>query len=213
MTTIAGIDPSLTRTGVAVITTDPHTDHPITVTSFTSTPRPTPTISDRLDRLDRISGLVVAVIGRACDADLAVIEGPAYGSRTGNQHDRSGLWWDIVRALTDEYGVPVIEVPPMIRAMYATGKGNAGKDEVLAATVRRYPDVEITNNDEADALVLALIGWHQRTGSPWADLPATHTRAMAKVHSWLARRSPRPPPTMCVRSGRTTATCDGEDVR
>jgi Holliday junction resolvasome RuvABC endonuclease subunit len=41
---------------------------------------------------------------------------------------------------------------------YATGKGNAQKDHVLAAAIRLWPDVAITGNDTADALILAAIG-------------------------------------------------------
>ena len=38
----------------------------------------------------------------------------------------------------------------------ATGAGGglkAGKDQVLAAVIRRYPDVPVDGNDQADALV------------------------------------------------------------
>ena len=47
---------------------------------------------------------------------------------------------------------------PTARAKYGTGKGNAAKDAVLAAVIRRYPAVDVTGNDEADALILAAMG-------------------------------------------------------
>ena len=69
--------------------------------------------------------------------------------------------------------------PPTSRATYATGKDNAGKDAVLAAVVRRYPDVDVTGNDEADALVMAAMG-ARLLGHPLEDsLPQSHLRALA----------------------------------
>lgn len=48
-------------------------------------------------------------------------------------------------------------IAPMQRAKYATGKGNAGKDEVLAAAIRKF-GYQGSSNDEADALVIAYLG-------------------------------------------------------
>ena len=72
-------------------------------------------------------------------------------------------------------------VPPSCRAKYATGKGNAGKDEVLLAASRRYPHAPIVGNDDADAVVLAAIG-ARLLGEPVEDsLPKTHLDALAKL--------------------------------
>lgn len=113
------------------------------------------------------------------EADLVVVEQPAFSRSTGSMHDRSGLWWLAVAKLRS-LDRPVVEVTPTARAKYATGKGNAGKDAVLAAVVRRYPDVEVTGNDEADALVLAAMGarW---AGHPIDDPPKTHLAALEAV--------------------------------
>ncbi|WP_344250995.1 hypothetical protein, partial [Isoptericola hypogeus] len=90
-----------------------------------------------------------------------------------------GLWWLMVhRLLRNDY--PVAVVAPPARAKYATGAGNAAKDKVLAAVVRRYPNVEVTGNDEADALVLAAMG-ARRLGHAIDDLPKNHLVAMEKV--------------------------------
>jgi len=67
--------------------------------------------------------------------------------------------------------------PPKVRAIYATGKA-LDKDQVLAAVVRRYPNVPIGNNNEADALILAAMG-ARKLGHPYEpSLPQTHLRAM-----------------------------------
>lgn len=105
---------------------------------------------------------------------LVVIEGPAFSrGAMGGQHARAGLWW----LVADRIDV----VPPNVRAMYATGKGNAGKDAVLAAAIKRYPAWEITGNDIADAAILAAIG-ARMLGHPVEDsLPKSHLRALDKL--------------------------------
>src|SRR5690606_34094716 len=89
--------------------------------------------------------------------DLIVMEAPAFSKNNGMAHERAGLWWKIYEAVTG-YSVHVLVVKPNLRAKYATGRGNAGKDEVMLAASRRYPDAEITNNNEADAVALAAMG-------------------------------------------------------
>lgn len=170
---ILGIDPSLTGTGLAFI------DHAGRVTDLlTITTKATGSgVKERLARFDS----VMSEFGSILDfAESVVIESPAYSSRSGHQHDRSGLWWAIAGAVIQS-DLPLIEVTPTARACYATGKGNAAKDQVLANVVRRYPDADVQDNNQADALVLAAMGWHMTTGSPLVDLPQTHTRALAKV--------------------------------
>lgn len=178
---IVGLDLSLTATGVAVLdpigvreTCEQHT--------LTSKGRKDADLEDRCQRLALIDERIHEL---AIPADLVVVEGPSFGqARQGGQHDRAGLWWQVVaRCLND--GVMVVEVPPSLVKKYATGKGNAGKDEVLAAVVRRYSDCPTANNNEADALVLAAMG-ARHLGHPIEEsLPAVHLAAMDKVQ-WPA---------------------------
>lgn len=184
---VIGIDLSLTSTGLAVVNHSDVFGTTAAVARVTSdapkTPRNTrtgkpeaPTLQQRHDRLQRLTGEVREY---CTAADLIVIEQPAFSRSTGSMHDRSGLWWLVVAKL-HALDVAVIEVTPTARAKYATGKGNAGKDAVLAAVVRRYADVEVTGNDEADALVLAAMGARQ-LGHPIDDLPRTHLAALEAV--------------------------------
>lgn len=168
-----GIDPSMTATGVAIINTGP----PLVVETHTVTSKgaATATLAHRWGRLATLAHEVRAL---AAGADLVVIEAPAYDSRTGQQHDRSGLWWAIVSQLI---GVTdVVEVTTGGLKKYATGTGNAAKDTVLLAVARRYPEVAITDNNQSDALILAAMGarW---AGHPIDDLPASHLTPMAHV--------------------------------
>lgn len=139
------------------------------------------TLDQRGRRLSRLADEIVDST-TAESPDLVLVEGPSFGqARQGGQHDRAGLWWLVVEALiTGGYGLHVVEVPPATLKMYATGKGNASKDEVLAQVVRRYPDVDVFENNTADALVLAAMGL-RHSGHTIDVLPQQHLRAMAKL--------------------------------
>lgn len=179
---IVGLDLSLTTTGLAAVCDDDTIPRWYAVVDRIQTKPDGDELADRMRRLDEI---VDGVHGWVHDAaDLVVVEGLAYASKSPHATERAGLWWLVVSRLLHN-GYPVAIVSPTARAKYATGRGNAPKDAVLAAAIRRYPDVEITGNDEADALVLAAMG-ARALGHPVDDLPATHLDAMAKV-AWPDR--------------------------
>lgn len=177
MTRVVGVDLSLTSTGLA--DADGCTDRMRT--------KPDKGADALLDNLNRIANITRAVMDFAAfgedeqQAALVVVEGPAFSrGAMGGQHVRAGLWWTVAAGLTART-MRVLVVPPSTRAMYATGRGNAGKDEVLAAAIKRYPHHDITGNDVADAVILAAIG-ARLLGHPIEDsLPKANERAMAKV--------------------------------
>lgn len=88
-----------------------------------------------------------------------VIESPAFAAKSSSLDRMFGGWWLFVDELMNGLSLdtPLLVTPSQVKK-FATGKGNAGKDEVMLATARRYPDVAIANNNEADALTLAAIG-------------------------------------------------------
>ena len=53
-------------------------------------------------------------------------------------------------------------------------------DAEFIAAARRFPDVEVTNNNEADALVLAAMG-ARHLGRPIDDMPKSHLTALDAV--------------------------------
>lgn len=175
MTTIVGVDPSLTSLGLAV--TDGMTIKTARVRTRGST---ADSLRQRGMRQDKIVASVMEFVDKH-DAGLVVIEGPSYGSKFGHPHDRSGLWWAIVKTLLANPGCHVVEVPPVNRIKYATGKGRADKDVVLAAAIRRYPQADITGNDVADAVILAAMGARYLGAVVEESLPQTHLEAMVKV--------------------------------
>lgn len=147
--TITGLDPSLT--GTATWTLPNHHHH----TTKTRGKR-TDTRQETHTRILRIRDQTISrIIGQK--PDLVVIEGPAYGSRTGNPFDRDGLWWLLYHALAHK-GIPVIEVPPTTRAKFATDKGNADKAEVGKHTEWLWGHTLPADDNQIDALVLATIG-------------------------------------------------------
>lgn len=158
-TRVVGIDPSLTSTGVALVTKDgAH------VRRIQSSGKRNDTIADRAQRIGRITGDLAptTLFHPANDwldrCTLAVIEKPA--PSRGSQASKIDLYWLWGRvvevAIRQCAGVAL--VPPSTRAKWATGKGNADKGAVAAAITRLRPDVELSCSDEADALCLALMG-------------------------------------------------------
>jgi crossover junction endodeoxyribonuclease RuvC len=158
---IVGLDLSLTSTGVA---------------GRGWADRIRPGSRDGIERLHWIRGRMLEfTIG----AELVVIEGPSYGSKGGYQHERGGLWWLAAWTLACHDTPYAVATPGQLKK-YATGRGGADKDEVLAAAVRRFPDVNITKNDEADAYWLCAMG-HDLLGDPLADMPKVNREALVKV--------------------------------
>ena len=76
-----------------------------------------------------------------------------------------------------------------------TGNGSAGNDEMVAATVRRFPDLDIVNNNDAEALGLARV--IARLGGEPVDgkMPVANLTTIDKVRwgdrpaDYLARHS------------------------
>lgn len=123
------------------------------------------------------------ICGRGQHADLVVVEDLALSRTTGQHLTRAGLWHIIMEEI-DNSSVPYAIVSPTSLKKYVTGRGNAGKDEVLAAAIRRWPDAPINGNDEADAYGLQAMGLDQ-LGYPPAAMPMVHREALAKVQ-WPA---------------------------
>lgn len=170
---VAGVDTSLTNTGVAFCGVDGTFVH-----NVKSKGSATASWDERHDRLVKLSIQIGELVPFG---SLVVIEGPAYSRAVGTgHHDRAGLWWLVYDYLRSEGGCVMLVLTPQARMTYATGKGNSGKDVVLAAVVKRYPDINVIDNNVADAVVLMAMG-RRLDGHPIDQLPQTHLRALAKV--------------------------------
>lgn len=169
---VIGIDLSLTGTGIAILGFAGH--H---VELIKSKGKPDDDLGMRGERLRIIRNKIIDLIP---DDALVVIEQPAYSQTGGSHHDRSGLWWQIVDWVQDA-GFQTVEVAPTSVKKYATGKGNASKDQVLAAIVKRYAHIDVTDNNIADAVVLAAMGMRWLGHEIDGGLPLVNLSSMAAV--------------------------------
>lgn len=179
---IAGIDPSLTRTGIAIIdsATKSTTCHSIETKALPKLPKGQR--HSLIERRDRLQCILESVFSLAGDAALIVIESPALSRSNAGTFERYGLWWLIADTFLQpglrQPGTPIALVSPTTRCRWATGKGNATKDAVMLAVDRVWPGVA-SNNDEADALAFATMG-AQWLGWPVPTL-ARHLEALPAV--------------------------------
>jgi Holliday junction resolvasome RuvABC endonuclease subunit len=133
---------------------------------------------------ERLNYLLAQITERITGCDVAAIEGPSYGSVGGQSHERAGLWWLVAHELWDQ-DVPYVVIAPSQVKKYACGAGSgikSGKDRVLAAVIRRYPQL-VEGNDEADALVLAKMA-ADHYGQVTEAVPQVNRTALASVKNW-----------------------------
>ena len=162
---VIGLDLSLSSTGVA--------SSAGWVNCILTKPDQFPTKFDRLRHIRNEALLHVR------GAHLVVVEQLAIGSQTGQHLTRAGMWHLVMEAI-DAADIPWASVTTQQLKKYATGKGNASKDATLLAVARRFPDWDITGNDEADALTLAAMG-SDHLGRPLTDMPKVNREALDKV--------------------------------
>jgi crossover junction endodeoxyribonuclease RuvC len=150
-----GLDLSLSATGVAVA-------HPGEV-PYSITIKSDPVENARYPathaRLVDITARILAFVEQhTTEGDRIVfnIEEPAI-SATGKKmvHIRDGLWW-MVYHFAAKRGVIVTTQIQHLK-QYATNNGGASKEAMLLAAERAFPDVEVANNNEADAAWLAAM--------------------------------------------------------
>jgi len=170
VTTVVGLDPSLTGTGIAVVSGPGF----IQTATVSSKGRRGDTLQTRADRM---ASLKHEVLEWVPDGALVVIEGPAYSKGNAGTWDRAWFWGSLVSALVGHEGTQVVLCPPNTRAKYATGRGNAGKADVAMAIARRFPQVELHGDNEPDALAMAAMG-RRLIGHPVDNPPQTHLQAM-----------------------------------
>jgi crossover junction endodeoxyribonuclease RuvC len=173
---VAGVDLSLTGTGLAVVG---HVDDGMAWSTRTVKTGPVDTEAKTHRRL---VGIVDEVVAWCTSANLVVIERPTMGGTSGRgSHavDRCGLYWLVLDRLY-MLRMPVAVATSSNRCKYATGKGNASKDTVLAAAIRRWTDAPIQNNNDGDAVVLAAMGADWLGAAP-VPMPAANRTTLPTV--------------------------------
>lgn len=178
MATVVGIDPSLTSTGLAILSDG----NPTTLETIGHHTRNGQSYAHRSDRIVSQTRAVIDCLRSHTPAggyQLAVIEGPAYAHHNAYTHDGAGLWWGIYSAIRAKR-VPIAVCAPQTRAKWASGRGNAPKAEILALVRSWWPETTIRNHDIADACVLALMGAHHLGERVWFA-KERHTTALESI--------------------------------
>jgi crossover junction endodeoxyribonuclease RuvC len=160
MIRVLGLDLSLTATGFA------YSDE--VVGTFMTKARGMP-------RLAEIRDFIVGLVDHI---DVVVFEGYAFARP--NQAHQLGELGGVVRLALHDRRVPFIDVPPASLKRFATGRGNADKDAMLAAAIRRF-DFPGEDNNAADAWLLRAMGL--AAYSDWGPVTDYQREALDKV-SW-----------------------------
>ncbi|MCE8052297.1 hypothetical protein HOP61_13380 [Halomonas daqingensis] len=126
MTTIAGIDQSLTSTGIVIVDKGSTVAHKVIETK--------PCSSDPLDAYQRVSRIVEAVLAMVASHGVTVvrIEGLSFASTGRATRTLAGLHHVIVHELL-AHGVDVEVIAPTSLKKRATGSGRASKEDMVAA--------------------------------------------------------------------------------
>lgn len=183
MTTVIGIDASLTSLGVARLVHEyPENSSEIEWTGDTWHQTSKGTDKDSVaTTCRRISYLIAGTVESSKPCDLVVMEAliPTPARAAGKAAERAALWWGIARSFVRD-GIPVIKVPPKTGKLWCTGDGAADKAVVASRLTRMWDWAgEIAKEDEFDALVMASIG-AQLLGLPVPfDLPKYRVDAIA----------------------------------
>jgi crossover junction endodeoxyribonuclease RuvC len=156
---ILGLDVSLTATGI----------------DDGDGPRVLHTDLVGVERLAWYSGRLT-LICRAKAPDLAIIEGYSYAS--ANQAHQMGELGGVVRLILANLGIPTVIVAPSTLKKWLTGKGTAGKDDMVATAARL--GCPVNNNNAVDSWALRQMGLYHLGR---AAIPATGYRdeIVAKV--------------------------------
>ena len=188
MSLIIGIDPSLTSTGIVVLR-----DGKVELAVTTKNKPELGTI----DRVRLIYERIVCVAENLTDGekwqapDLIVIEGFSYGSKGRSVFDIAYLGWRIreeLEWLKEQDNIPWLEVPPSQLKKFATGQGNANKEIILQQVYKRW-GVEFSDNNQADAYVLAQIG--RAYLGETDDLTAFQLEVIANLKGEKPKKKPR----------------------
>lgn len=161
---IMGLDLSLTSTGYSI--------NQETGIISTNTKGP--------ERLTRISNELINLV-MSNPVDAVILEGYSFASRNSQAHSIGELG-GVVRMRLWQVGVPYVEVPPTCRAKFATGKGNASKNEVISSISAKTGIVwtGAGADDRCDAWILEQMGLAYLGKSNY-DWPEVNMSALDKV--------------------------------
>ncbi|WP_431231504.1 hypothetical protein ACQ856_18250 [Mycolicibacterium psychrotolerans] len=169
MTTVVGLDLSLTNAGIAGVSDTLYADHqgiawPGHLRCCGRDGSKDEGYRERSRRVRTQAAHVMKQLEPLGKIDLAVIEGPIYGGTIMPSYfDRAGLFHAVYGQL-DYRKIPVAIISPTSGHMFTTGKGSMPKNPellkplILESVRALVPDVFVANHDIADALGYAFMG-------------------------------------------------------
>lgn len=145
------------------------------------------TISTSVKGVERLRSIAREVMLRVMplQGPAVCIEGYSFGSRNSQAH-AIGELGGVIRLNLWELDIPYVEIPPTCRAKFATGKGNAAKNEVVSAISARTGIIWSGKgaDDMCDAWILEEMG-RCYFGRERFDWPQVNRSALDKV-DWSA---------------------------
>jgi len=162
---VVGIDPSLT--GFAMVALYP--DGVLVQSEHTT--KSTKTLSGRVERLGVLASAAENFVKEHLPS-LCLIEGYAHAAKW--KAAAIGELGGVVRTRIVGLADVTVEVPPTMLKKFATGKGNAGKLDVVQKVGKKFNVVFKTDN-MADALGLAwlggaVVGFCETTNAPQREI-------------------------------------------
>ena len=193
MVDVCGVDLSLTATGFAWSTGETKTFGRLGLTKPHRTVKGVTSLVPVSDRVRALADLAWDLAAIICErpVDLVVIENlPTTGIAVASS-EKAFVWWRFIEMI-DAHKCPVLEVSPKTAKLFASGRGDANKREVISAVREHFPAWDIQrysargkplgtfDDNRADAVVLMAIG-SALAGDAIADLPAGHLAALDKL--------------------------------
>lgn len=165
MALVAGLDLSLTSTGVC-----------INGVTLSVVPK-----EKGVARLVAIRDEVVDFLDTHNSKLFVCVEGYSFGSKQSHAHSIGELG-GVIRVALHERHIPFVDIPPTCRAKFATGKGNASKSEVVSAISARTGIVWSgkSADDLCDAWVLEEIG-RTHFGQERFEWPKASREVLGKI--------------------------------
>jgi Holliday junction resolvasome RuvABC endonuclease subunit len=158
---VAGVDLSLTATGVALLRSRWEC---VKVKTRGS------------QRLREIRDQLLIILNDA-GIDFVALEGYSFGSKARGEW--LGELGGVVRVELDEHDIAWTAIPPASVKKYATGRGNATKADMRVELLKRA-NLDIRDDNVVDAWWLRAMAL-DHFGQPVVKMPETHRVALEKV--------------------------------
>jgi len=123
----------------------------------------------------------VASLALNFSINAVVMEGYSFASRHSQAHSIGELG-GVIRLLLFEMEIPYVVIPPTCRAKFATGKGNASKNEVISSVSAKTGIVWSNpgGDDKCDAWILEeMVKTH--LGTSTIDWPQLNKDALKTI--------------------------------